>query len=141
MNIDARRCGSASGSVTAITIANAAPSADDVNHFWPLITKSSPSRTARVASSVGFDPAVSGSVIEKQLRISPSTSGRSQRACCSGVPWRWRISTLPASGACVPNARWPSGERPSASENRPCSTIDRPSPPHSTGAFGAHSPI
>ncbi len=33
-----RAYGGASGSVTAITIANAAPSADDVNHFCPLIT-------------------------------------------------------------------------------------------------------
>ena len=38
MIIDARPCGGASGFVTAITIANAAPSADDVNHLWPSIT-------------------------------------------------------------------------------------------------------
>ena len=77
MNMLARRCGDATGSVTAMTIANAAPSADDVNHFWPFSTQSSPSRVAVVASIVGFEPGVSGSVIEKQLRISPSTSGRS----------------------------------------------------------------
>ena len=34
----ARWWGGASGFVTAITMANAAPSADEVNHFWPLIT-------------------------------------------------------------------------------------------------------
>ena len=34
----ARWCGGASGLVTAITMAKAAPSADDVNHFCPLIT-------------------------------------------------------------------------------------------------------
>ena len=34
----ALRCGDASGSVTAMTIAKSAPSADDVNHFWPLMT-------------------------------------------------------------------------------------------------------
>ena len=44
---DIRRCGSASGSVTAITIPNPAPSAPDENHLWPSITHSSPSSTAR----------------------------------------------------------------------------------------------
>ena len=34
----ARLCGGASGLVTAITMANAAPSYDDVNHLRPLIT-------------------------------------------------------------------------------------------------------
>ena len=34
----ARRCGAASGSVTAMTIAKAAPSADEVNHLWPSMT-------------------------------------------------------------------------------------------------------
>ena len=34
----ARWYGGASGSVTAITMAKSAPSADDVNHFCPLIT-------------------------------------------------------------------------------------------------------
>ena len=38
MIIDARACGGASGLVTAITIANAAPSAAVVNHLWPSIT-------------------------------------------------------------------------------------------------------
>ena len=71
----ARRCGSASGSVTAITIPNAAPSAPDENHLWPSITHSSPSRTARVRSAVGSEPETSGSVIEKNERISPATSG------------------------------------------------------------------
>ena len=114
-----RAYGGASGSVTAITIAKFAPSADDVNHFWPLMTQSSPSFTAVVSSSSGFEPAVSGSVIEKQLRICPSTSGRRNRSRCSSVACRWRISMLPASGACDPNTVCPSGERPSASLSRP----------------------
>ena len=50
MICDARACGGASGSVTAITIPNAAPSAPDENHLCPSITHSSPSRTARVRS-------------------------------------------------------------------------------------------
>ena len=62
--IDARWCGGASGSVTTMTIATAAPRAFVVHHFRPLITHSSPSRRARVARPVGSEPAVSGSVIE-----------------------------------------------------------------------------
>ena len=72
----ARACRGASGSVTAITIANAAPSAPDENHLCPSITHSSPSRTARVRSSVGSEPATSGSVIEKNERISPGDERR-----------------------------------------------------------------
>ena len=48
-----RRCGAASGSVTAITIPNAAPSAEDENHLCPSITHSSPSSTAVVRNCVG----------------------------------------------------------------------------------------
>ena len=62
--------------MTAITIPNAAPSAPDENHLCPSITHSSPSRTARVRSVVGSEPGTSGSVIEKNERISPATSGR-----------------------------------------------------------------
>ncbi len=72
----ARACGAASGSVTAITIPKAAPSAPDENHLWPSITQSSPSRTARVRSVVGSEPGTSGSVIEKNDRSSPATSGQ-----------------------------------------------------------------
>ena len=78
-----RRCGSASGSVTAITIANPAPSAPDENHLCPSITHSSPSSTARVCSPVGSAPDTSGSVIEKNERVSPSTSGRRNCSFCS----------------------------------------------------------
>ena len=63
----ARRCGSAFGSVTAITMTNVAPSAA-VNHLRPLITYESPSAMAIVAIHAGFDPGKSSSVIEKQLR-------------------------------------------------------------------------
>ena len=37
-------CFSASGSVLANTVVNAARDAPDVNHLWPLMTHSSPSR-------------------------------------------------------------------------------------------------
>ncbi len=37
----------------------------EVNHLWPLITKSSPSITAVVSSERGSLPGLWGSVIEK----------------------------------------------------------------------------
>ena len=58
-----------------MTIPNPAPSAPDENHLCPSITHSSPSSTARVCSPVGSEPETSGSVIEKNDRVSPSTSG------------------------------------------------------------------
>ena len=104
-------CGAASGSVTVMTIPNAAPSAPDENHLCPLITQSSPSRTARVRSVVGSEPGTSGSVIEKNERIWPPTSGKSHRCFCSSVPNMCRISALPASGAWHPKIKLsPHGE-------------------------------
>ena len=95
-----------------MTMPNAAPSAPDENHLWPLITQSSPSRTARVRSVVGSEPGTSGSVIEKNERIRPATSGKSHRSFWSLVPNRWRISALPASGAWQPKISWPHSVRP-----------------------------
>ena len=75
-----RRWLSASGSLIAKTIPNVAPSAPLENHLPPSITQSSPSRTARVRRSVGSDPATSGSVIEKNERARPATSGSRKRS-------------------------------------------------------------
>ena len=97
-SIVARLCGSASGSVTAITIATEAPRAFVVHHLRPLITQSSPSRSARHLRPVGSLPEVSGSVIEKQLRMSPASSGRSQRSRCCWLACSTRISMFPESG-------------------------------------------
>ena len=110
-----RRCGSASGSEIAKTTAKPAPSAPLENHLCPSITQSSPSRTARVCSSVGSEPATSGSVIAKNDRISPATSGRRKRSFCSSVPNRCRISAFPASGAWHPNTSCAYAERPISS--------------------------
>ena len=98
-----------------MTIPKAAPSAPDENHLCPSITHSSPLRTARVRRVVGSEPGTSGSVIEKNERISPATSGASHRAFCASVPKRWRISAFPASGAWHPNTSWPQTERPMCS--------------------------
>jgi hypothetical protein len=53
--------------------------------------------TAVVRRTVGSAAGTSGSVIEKNERVSPSTSGCSQRSFCSSVPNRCRISPFPAS--------------------------------------------
>ena len=74
-SIEARWCGRASGSVTAITIRKSAIEPLEENHLWPLITHSSPSRTAEVCSSVGSEPAVSGSVMLNADLRSPASSG------------------------------------------------------------------
>jgi hypothetical protein len=63
-----------------------APIAPLTNHLCPLITQPSPSLRAVVRISVGSEPATSGSVIAKQLRISPSNSGRNQRCCWAAEP-------------------------------------------------------
>ncbi len=137
---DARRCGSASGSVTAITIPNAAPSAPDENHLCPSITQSSPSRRAVVRRVVGSEPGTSGSVIEKNERISPATSGRSQRSFCSPVPNRCRISALPASGAWQPKTSWAYVDLPISSFRCAYARKPWPVPPASGGTCGAQSP-
>ena len=118
-NIEARCDGRAPGSVTAITIRKSAIDPFEENHLRPLSSQSSPSRTARVASCVGSEPGVSGSVMLKALRRSPASSGCSQRSFCSGVPASARISELPESGAALPNASGAIGLLPRISCIRP----------------------
>jgi hypothetical protein len=67
---------------------------------------------------VGSDPETSGSVIEKNERTSPATSGKSQRSFCSGVPNMCRISAFPASGAWQPKTSCAYVERPISSFRR-----------------------
>ena len=96
-----RRCGSASGSVTPITIEirQCGCAAPEMNHLRPLTTYSSPSRRIAVWMLVASDDATSGSVIAKHERIVPSSSGTSHCSRCAGVANRCRISMLPVSGA------------------------------------------
>ncbi len=56
-----------------------------VNHFSPLMTHSSPSRTAWVLNRFGSEPPW-GSVIEYADHISWLSIGSSQRFFCSSVP-------------------------------------------------------
>ena len=85
MNIDMPWYGDTSGSVTAITMTNAAVFAFEEKNFHPFSTHSSPSRTARVLNWVGSAPP-SGSVIEKQENTSPSSSGRRYFSFCAAEP-------------------------------------------------------
>ena len=54
-----------------------------IHHLRPLSTYSSPSRSMRSAMLVASELATSGSVIANAERISPSSSGVSQRSFCS----------------------------------------------------------
>jgi hypothetical protein len=74
----------------------------EVNHLWPLITHSSPSRTALVRMERGSDPAFSGSVMENPDCMVPSTRGRSHFSFCSAVPYLAKIVWLPELGATTP---------------------------------------
>ena len=114
MNIVARLCGGALGSVAVITIMNSAWLAFDANHLSPVITQSSPSRTATQRKLVGSDPPC-GSVIAKVEKMSPSSSGWRYCAFCSSVPNMARISLLPVSGPWQPNTTGPNAEVPNIS--------------------------
>src|SRR4029077_2202339 len=77
--------GSAAGSVFAssITIPERQPFVTHI--FWPVITYSSPSRTAVVRIAWTSEPAW-GSVIESDARTSPEASTGSRRSRCGSVP-------------------------------------------------------
>ena len=57
-----------------------------VYHLRPLITYSSPSRTIELSTLVASEEATSGSVIAKEERISPASSGFNHCSFCAGVP-------------------------------------------------------
>ena len=108
--------------------------------MWPLITHSSPSSTAVVRSPVGSAPETSGSVIEKNERAVPSTSGFRKRSFCSSVPNMCRISPLPASGAWQLKTSCAHMLRPISSFRSAYSMNPEPLPPASGGRCGAQIP-
>jgi hypothetical protein len=57
-----------------------------VNHLWPSITYSSPSRRIEAWMLVASLEATAGSVIAKALRMRPSSSGTSHWRFWSSVP-------------------------------------------------------
>ncbi len=95
--------------VRAMQIVQAAPSAPVMYHLRPLITQASPSRWAEVLSMDGSDPTPGlGSVIAKQDRTAPPTSGARYLSRCSGVATRFIRCMLPSSGAAQLRASGPS---------------------------------
>ena len=77
----------------------------------PLITYSSPSRAISMPTLVASEEATFGSVMAKQLRISPASSGSSHCFFWSSVPKRASTSMLPVSGEgqlvhCAANSMW-----------------------------------
>jgi hypothetical protein len=99
-----RSAGPCGSSVRHITIRKSARLPLLVNHLWPLITHSSPSRRAVVRRERGSEPGWSGSVIEKPDSSFPSVSGTSHFCFCSSVPYLSRIFWLPEFGATTPNS-------------------------------------
>jgi hypothetical protein len=80
---------SASVPVTAATLISAVMSVPELvmNALLPLITQWSPSSTARVCMPAASEPKP-GSVSPNAANASPEASLGSQRARCSGVPYR-----------------------------------------------------
>src|SRR5215471_14405798 len=99
--IDCWRWRGAFGLVLPITTSTLqrSDSEPELNHFLPLRTYSSPSRSMRRLMLVASEDAESGSVIENADRISPSSSGANQSRFTVSEPYRLRISMFPVSGA------------------------------------------
>ena len=145
MIMDDPEYGCTSGLVTAITIRKSATDPLDVNHLCPLMTHSSPSRTAEVFNSVGSDPAVSGSVMEKAERSShpagaAATAPAAPRSPLASIPTASN-SAFPESGALLPNTTGASGDCPRISCISPSRTCPNPMPPSAGGRCAAHSPL
>jgi hypothetical protein len=75
------------------------------------------------------DEATAGSVIAKHERISPASSGFSQRAFCSSEPYADSNSMLPTSGALQLKISGAASERPSVSHRCAYSKLFKPWPP------------
>src|SRR5712692_5844278 len=115
------------------------PAPED-HHLRPLMTYSSPRRTMLARILVASDDATSGSVIEKQERISPASSGLSHLSFCSSVPYRASTSMLPVSGAEQLNTSGAMGERPMISHSGAYSKLVRPAPCSLSGRNRFHKP-
>ena len=83
--------------------------------------------------------ATSGSVIEKDERISPASSGSSHCCCCSGVPYCASTSMLPVSGAEQLKTSLAHSTRPIDSASGAYSRLLRPAP-CAPGRNRFHSP-
>src|SRR5581483_3456945 len=89
---------------------------------------------------VASEEATRGSVIAKQDRISPASSGLSQRSFNSGEPYRSSTSMLHVSGAEQLNTSGPTGERPMISKSGTYSRFVSPAPCPLVGRNRFHKP-
>ncbi len=128
--IDCCRCGAADGSVFPITINTRQfrCNAFDANHFRPLSTYSSPSRTIDNSTFVASELATAGSVIANADAIVPSSNGVRYFSLCSAVPNNSSTSILPVSGALQLHASDAIWLRPMISANGAYSRFVNPAP-------------
>ena len=80
------------------------------------------------------------SVIEKQIRLSPLSSGFRNFSFWCSVPWARIVSIEASSGPCVFIERAPSELSPSSICTRALASGPRPMPPYSLGMNGHHKP-
>ncbi len=131
-------CFGSAGSWRAIRIPQRASWAWVVQTFWPLITHSSPSRSALVAIAARSLPAP-GSLKSWHQISSPRSIGPRKRCFCSSVPC-WMI-VGPAIGTPIPRGggsasiAWRSWLKMIASLGV------APRPPYSFGHSGAAQPL
>jgi len=110
------------------------------HHLLPLRTMSSPSTMAVACMLVASEEATSGSVMQNTERISPASSGVSQRAFCSSEPYFQSTSMLPVSGALQLKTSGAMKLRPICSASGAYSSTLRPAPSFSSGRNRFHSP-
>mmetsp|Transcript_1612 Transcript_1612/g.6359 ORF Transcript_1612/g.6359 Transcript_1612/m.6359 type:complete len:247 (+) Transcript_1612:1979-2719(+) len=105
-------------------------SAPLAHHLRPLSTSWSVAASCAQTACmlVASLDATAGSVMAKHERILPSSSGLSQRSCCSCVPYRARVSMLPVSGALQLKTSGANGHAPMASDSGAYSRFVRPGP-------------
>src|SRR3984885_8100025 len=89
---------------------------------------------------VASEDATLGSVIAKQERISPASSGLSHFSFNSGEAQRSSTSMFPVSGAEQLNTSGPMGERPMISHSGAYSRLVNPAPCSLAGRNRFHSP-
>ena len=94
----------------------------------PLITQSSPSRSARVRSPATSDPA-SDSVTAIEQTISPRIAGARKRCLSSWLPWRCSEGVAMAICTAMPMGTPPQSIRPSSSAATTVNEWSAPSPP------------
>ena len=145
MIIDEPEYGCTSGLVTAITIRKSATDPLDVNHLCPLMTHSSPSRTAEVLQQrrirsrrIGLGHGEGRTQLPIQ-QAAATTAPAAPRSPIASIPTASN-SAFPESGALLPNTTGASGDCPRISCISPNFTCPNPMPPNAGGRCAAHSP-